>query len=397
MSVGNIVYVIGAGPGAKDLLTLRAAELLRRAEIVASDLAVSDEVLSWAPRTAQVTRANPAGTGVVSQLETWVAQAKAGRCVIRLVTGDPRWRQDVAREIQAIRQAGVVCEILPGIALEPLAGNGPMPSSHRRGSPLAGARIVVTRAREQAGAFSDRLREQGAEVLEVPVIKFAPPDDKESLRDALLGLHEYDWLVFTSVNGVDAFFGYFFQAFPDLRDLGGVRLAAVGPATAARLKELHLTVNAMPAEALGKKVARAMAEHGSLENLRVCLLRAQKAAAELPKLLEAEGAIVDDVACYKTTLETEDPEGVAARLQASGADWITFTSASTVEHFHTRFNLPELLGKFPGLRTASIGPETTQALLALSLQPDVEAKEHTTEGLMKAMGRAGRSPRTGGT
>jgi uroporphyrinogen III methyltransferase / synthase len=257
---------------------------------------------------------------------------------------------------------------------------------------LQGLKIVVTRAREQSGPFSERLRERGAEVLEVPVIKLAPPDDKASLTEALLGLHGYDWLVFTSVNGVNTFFEYFFKAFQDLRDIGGVRIAAVGPATAARVRELHLAVDAMPDEALGVKVARAMAQQGSVENLRVCLLRAQTASHELPKVLEAEGAIVDDVACYKTVIDTEDPDGSASRLMEGGADWITLTSGSTVEHFHARFNLPELLRKFPGLRTASIGPETTKALTALALKPDVEASEHTTEGLLKALERAARTP-----
>ena len=106
---------------------------------------------------------------------------------------------------------------------------------------------------------------------------------------------------------------------------------------------------------------------------------------ELPEALEGLGAIVDDIAVYRTVLETEDANGNAARLLEAGADWITFTSASTVENFHSRFNLPELLQKFPPTRTASIGPETSKALLKLGLKPDVEARQHTVEGLVQAL------------
>lgn len=252
-------------------------------------------------------------------------------------------------------------------------------------SRLAGLRVVVTRSSAQAGGIAHRLSERGARVMEVPVLRIAPPDEKEHLKDALLSLHEYDWLVFTSVNGVNAFFDYFFKAFEDLRDLGGTRIAAVGPATAARIRDLHLMVNAMPSEALGKHVAKAMAEHGSLENLRVCLLRAQKASPELPKALEKMGAIVDDIPCYKTVAETEDHNGMAAELSRQGADWLTFASAATVEFFHARFNLPDLLRRFPTMKTASIGPETSKAFHALGLSPTVEAREHTMEGLVQTM------------
>ena len=114
-------------------------------------------------------------------------------------------------------------------------------------------------------------------------------------------------------------------------------------------------------------------------------MRAEVANTELPKALEEMGAIVDDVACYKTIPETEDINRAAAKLLESGADWITFTSASTVENFHARFDMPALLNKFPQIKLASIGPETTKALTALQLKPTVEARHHTIEGLVKAV------------
>ena len=254
--------------------------------------------------------------------------------------------------------------------------------------PFFGQRIVVTRAREQASELSRLLLERGAEVLEIPTIKIAPPDNLEDLKDALIGLHEYDWIVFTSPNGVAAFFGYFFKGFQDLRDIGGVRVAAVGPATAAKIRELHLGVDVMPEEYVASKIVQALTSFESVENLRILLMRAEVANRDLPQQLEELGAIVDDVACYKTVPETEDSHGAGARLLESGADWITFTSGSTVEHFHARFDLPKLVEKFPRLRLASIGPETSKAVAALNLKPAVEARVHTMEGLVEALERS---------
>lgn len=253
--------------------------------------------------------------------------------------------------------------------------------------PLFRQRIVVTRTREQASQLSRQLLELGADVLEIPTIKIVPPDDPKDLIDAILGLNAYDWLVFTSPNGVTAFFSYFFKTFDDLRDIGGARLAAVGPGTAAKLKELHLKVDLMPEEYVTTKIVSAFKGFESIENLRICLLRAQVANPELPKELESAGAIVDDVACYKTVPETEDRHGTATRLLEAGADWITFTSSSTVENFHARFNLPKLLQQFPKTKLASIGPETTKALVALGHKPAVEAREHTIPGLVAALKR----------
>jgi uroporphyrinogen III methyltransferase/synthase len=251
--------------------------------------------------------------------------------------------------------------------------------------PLWGKTAVVTRTREQASQLTGKLAAQGAEVLEIPTIKIVPPGRQQVVAEAMGGLGGYQWLVFTSPNGVTSFFDYFFKAFDDLRAIGGVRIAAVGPATAAKLKELHLAVDAMPDKYVAKDIAKAIAEKDDLENLRVLLLRAEVANPELPKLLEDKGAIVDDVAVYQTVPETEDLNGAAARLQEEGADWVTFASSSAVENFHARFNLPALLKKVPGLRIASIGPETTKALLALGLKPTVEAKAHTIAGLVQAV------------
>jgi uroporphyrinogen III methyltransferase/synthase len=251
--------------------------------------------------------------------------------------------------------------------------------------PLFGQRIVVTRSRVRAAKFVRQLANLGGEVLEIPAIKAESPDNKKDFVDALLALNSYDWLVFTSVSGVETFFQLFFRQFQDLRDLGGAKIAAVGPATAAKLREFHLQVDLTPKEALGRNIAEAMAKHSSIENVKICLFRAEKANPDLPQALDELGAIVDDIGLYKTVAETEDFFGAAEDLRQHGADWITFTSGSTVEFFHARFDLPKLLEQFPKLKLASIGPETSRALKALGLKPAIEAAEHTTDGLISAM------------
>ncbi|HXS67678.1 MAG TPA: uroporphyrinogen-III synthase, partial [Candidatus Polarisedimenticolia bacterium] len=122
-----------------------------------------------------------------------------------------------------------------------------------------------------------------------------------------------------------------------------------------------------------------------IENLKMCLLRAEVADPELPKALEGLGAIIDDIAVYKTVPETADVNGAAAKFTEQGADWITFTSASTVEHFHARFDLPKMLKQFPKMKLLSIGPETSKAIRALGLEPIHEAREHSIEGMVQVL------------
>jgi len=257
--------------------------------------------------------------------------------------------------------------------------------------PLFAKRIVVTRRPEQAGTFAQRLAELGADVLEVPTIKLTHPTERDAIIDCLLELNSYDWFIFTSANGVTAFFDLFFKRFQDLRDIGGARIAAVGPATAAKLRELHLQVDLQPEEFIGEKIAGAFKKYQDIDNVKMCLLRAEVANRDLPDALQEMGAIVDDIAIYKTVAETEDRTGAAARLLAEGADWVTFTSSSTVEHFHTRFDLPKLMKQYPQLKLASIGPETSKAITALGLKPALEAKEHTTDGLIAALLKAAKA------
>jgi uroporphyrinogen III methyltransferase / synthase len=248
--------------------------------------------------------------------------------------------------------------------------------------PLLGKRIVVTRTRKQASVLSGKLRALGAYVIELPTIRIEPPSDLREFAELVQDAHLYDWIVFTSANGVDAFFNIFFKLYDDAREIGGARIAAIGPATAQRVKDFHLHVDLQPKEFVAEDVVREFKNQGSIENLKVLLVRAEKARDVLPKELSALGAIVDEGFAYRTVPETRDTNGARERLEKDGADLITFTSSSTVENF-LALGLP-----WPkGMQVASIGPITSQTARENSLKVDVEAKRHDIEGLVEAIGR----------
>jgi uroporphyrinogen III methyltransferase/synthase len=248
------------------------------------------------------------------------------------------------------------------------------------GRPLAGKRIVVTRTRSQAGALSAQLRSLGADVIELPTIRIEPPTDLRAFAELVQDSHGYDWIVFTSPNGVTAFFELFYKLYDDAREIGGAKIAAIGPATTQRLKDFHLHVDLQPEEFVAEALVREFKKMGGVENLRILLARAEKARDVLPKELAAMGGIVDEGFAYKTVPETGDEYGARRRLLEEGADLITFTSSSTVENF-LALGLP-----WPNdMKVASIGPVTSQTARDLGLKVDLEARRHDVPGLVEAI------------
>lgn len=246
--------------------------------------------------------------------------------------------------------------------------------------PLFGKRIAVTRTRSQAGELASRLRELGADAFEMPTIRIEPPPDKREFYEAVAYSHAYDWIVFTSTNGVDAFFKAFFEIYHDARDLGAVRIAAVGPETAARVRSFHLQVDVQAEKFVAEALIKALQKETSVENLKFLLARAEGARDVLATELSRLGAIVDDITAYRTVPETEDVAGGIRRFREEGADLVTFTSSSTAENFHA-LNLPVP----PGLCHASIGPVTSRTMQKLGLSVDIEAKAHDIQGLVSAI------------
>lgn len=245
--------------------------------------------------------------------------------------------------------------------------------------PLFGRRIAVTRTRSQAGGLIASLRELGADAYELPTIRIEPPTDKTPFIEAMLDVRTYDWLVFTSPNAVEAFFRAFFAAHEDARDLGGARIAVIGNGTAKKVREYHYAVDLIPEEFVAESLLKSFKEL-NVEHLKMLLPRAAGAREMLAIELEKLGAIVDDVPVYQTVPETEDVSGGIKRFREEGADMITFTSASTAAHFMAlNLSLPK------GLKTASIGPVTTEEMLRLGLPVDLEAQQHDIPGLTTAI------------
>ena len=244
--------------------------------------------------------------------------------------------------------------------------------------PLFGKRMVVTRSREQAGALSGALRDLGADVFELPTIRIEPPRDLLEFGQLVQDAHTYDWVVFTSPNGVSAFFEMFYKIYKDAREIGGVRIAAIGPATAARVRDFRLCVDLQPEESVGEAMVRAFLKDGTVENQRILIARADKSRDVLPVELTKMGAIVDEAIAYRTVPETNGA-GIE-RFKREGADLITFASSSSVENF---MNLRLPLS--PELHTASIGPITTKTMRELGLRVDIEAKRHDLPGLVAAI------------
>jgi len=246
--------------------------------------------------------------------------------------------------------------------------------------PLSGKRIVVTRTRKQAGALSGQLRALGADVFELPTIRIEPPTDLREFAELVQDAHGYDWIVFTSPNGVDAFFEIFYKLYDDAREIGAAKIAAIGPATAQRIKDFRLHVDLQPEEFVAEAVVREFQKQGGVENLRILLARAEKARDVLPKQLSSLGAIVDEGFAYRTVPETRDITGARRRLLDEGADLITFASSSTVENF-----LALGLAWPKGMQVASIGPVTSKTARDHGLKVDVEARRHDIEGLVEAI------------
>jgi len=246
--------------------------------------------------------------------------------------------------------------------------------------PLSGKRIVVTRTRKQAGALTSQLRALGADVIELPTIRIEPPTDLREFGELVQDAHTYDWIVFTSPNGVDAFFEMFFKLYDDAREIGAAKIAAIGPATAQRVRDFHLHVDLQPDEFVAEAVVGEFRKQGGVENLRILIARAEKARDVLPRELSKLGAIVDEASAYRTVPETRDITGARRRFLEEGADLITFTSSSTVENF-----LALGLAWPKGMLVASIGPITSKTARDRGLKIDIEARRHDIEGLVEAI------------
>jgi uroporphyrinogen III methyltransferase/synthase len=483
------VYLVGAGPGDPELITLKGKRLLAQADSILYDHLANSNLLDIAPAAAErLYVGKKKSVHALSQEEICallVERGKRGLNVVRLKGGDPFIFGRGGEEAEALASAGVAFEVVPGVT-SPLgiAAYTGVPLTHRDHTsvvtfitghdvlkidwskvgtsetlvifmglsqfdeiaqrviaggrdantpamavrwgtrpdqevvtgtletlpglihqhalkppatiivgdvvqlrdklswyeklPLFGRRIVITRAREQASALADLLHGLGAEVIELPTIRIEPAIDYAALDAAIANLRTYDWLIFTSANGVRYFLERLDVSSSDLRAITG-RICAIGPATRDALECFHIKVDVVAEQYVAEGLLAALAPY-DLQGARVLIPRAAVARDVLPGELARRGAQVDVVEAYRTVAPPELPQRAHEAI-ARHPDWITFTSSSTVQ------NLIDAVGAeaLSGIRVASIGPITSETLRKSGVSIDAEAASYTISGLVASI------------
>jgi len=493
------VFLVGAGPGDPLLLTLKAKELIEKADFIFYDYLCNPEILDWASNHCRkVYVGKIAGKAAYSQREIeqlLISKAAEGKNVVRLKGGDPLLFGRGGEEAEALKQAGIPFEIVPGVssalAVPAYAG---IPLTHRNyasvltiitgheepakkssaigwetvaklkgtkvilmgverigaivrsliesgmdpktplaiiswgtfpyqkvvestlgdilsgthsiftppaiivigevvrlrkelqwfeNKPLYGQRVVVTRTKEACSRLAKRLIELGAEVLEIPTIRIIPQPLDAKQKQILENIDAfYDWLLFTSPTAVDIFFDQFLQFTNDIRQLGKVKLGAIGKSTARAIASFHLHVDVIPEKFTSISLGECFYQR-RIEGLRFLLPRSSLADDSLANALKTQGASVDQWSLYAIEPETEDVRGHRERFKHIGAHWILFASASSVRYWH-QLNLQchdtSLIPK-----VVSIGPLTTKALKDFQQEVYVESKEHSIDGLIETL------------
>ena len=500
--MAGMVYLVGAGPGDYRLISLKAVDCLKVADVVVYDRLADDRILQWAPDDAEYIYVGKASSNHTMKQEDinqlLVDKAKEGKCVVRLKGGDPFVFGRGGEEGVLLQENGLPFEIVPGITSaisvpayagipvthravatsfavvtgheDPTKGKSNMRWEHlatgvdtlvflmgvanlphitkkliengrpadtpaaviRWGTkpeqrvlmttvgtaaedvvkanlkppaifivgdvvnlreklqwfdepkthPLFGKTVLVTRARSQASKLTARLEQLGAKVIEAPAIRIEEPADHyEALDAAIAKLNDYQWLIFTSANGVDYFFARLMKTGKDARALGYAKVAAIGSATAAKLREYGIIADVVPREFRAEGVLEAL--KGKLpSHAKILLPRAQEAREILPEKLREQGAVVDVAPAYQTVAAEVDAESLREKLAAGEIDLVTFTSSSTVT------NLVKIIGSADALKeikTAAIGPVTAETAKGNGIEPDIVAKEYTIDGLVEAI------------
>jgi len=255
--------------------------------------------------------------------------------------------------------------------------------------PLFGQRVVVTRTRQHASELTTQLTALGAQVLEAPTIEIRPVADTRKADGLLSNLGTFHWIVFTSANGVEAAWQRVRALKKDARIFFGLRVGAIGPATAEALERIGIVPDLLPEKFVGEELAKALIETIGSEQMRgkrFLMLRADIARPVLREELKKCGASVEDVAIYETARPEKLPEDVLAAIDAGKVDWLTFTSASTAENLHALLSDAQR-EKVKAAKRLSIGPITSAALAKLGWPATVEAEQHDIGGMVAALAK----------
>jgi uroporphyrinogen III methyltransferase / synthase len=246
---------------------------------------------------------------------------------------------------------------------------------------LAGVRIMTTRPKTEEEPLTKKLRELGAIVMEFPTIAILPVENFGLLDGAIRTFSEFEWVIFTSTQGV-RFFGERMAVLGLTDNLRGVKVAAIGPATASALSGLGKKPSFMPDEFLSQEIARGL---GDVKGKRILLPRADIASKTLPDLLRKLGATVDEVVAYRTVIPNDVSRDQLRSIVKQGVDVVTFTSPSTVRNLATIAGAGDLEAIFKGVKVACIGPVTAEATRELGLHVDIVASNHTIDDLVEAI------------
>ena len=492
------VYIIGAGPGDAGLITLKAIECLRLADVVVYDNLVNEELLKYAPAYARFIYAGKKGgdhTLSQDKINALLAQeALEGNTVARLKGGDPFIFGRGGEEAEMLVAHGVPFEIIPGVTsaiavpayagiplthrgitstvafitghedptkdksdinwpalagigtlvflmgvkninqiTESLISHGKSPQTPaaliRWGTtprqeiitgtladitvhaqvaafappailvvgkvvelretlqwfeqkPLSGKGVVITRPEKQADDLAVLLEKEGAQALHFPTIKIIPPRDWSSLDASLNKLDTYNWIIFTSANGVQYFFERLLELNKDIRELKGVKICCIGPATAGQLQKMGIRVDLVPEYYISEGILKSFTGL-NLREQKILIPRAAQARDVLPEGLKKMGAVVEVVAVYETVNSGKKKEDLLKLLRDNRIDVITFTSSSTVTNFL------EIMGKdfaCPShIKIACIGPVTAATAKKAGFQIDIQQEEYTMEGLVQSL------------
>ncbi len=498
MSKKGKVYLVGAGPGRADLITVRGAEVLKEADCVIYDKLANPALLKFARPDAEIIHVpKRIGSGSCTQDQInklLVEKAGGGQTVVRLKGGDPGIFGRAGQELTALTEAGVDFEIVPGvtaaIAAAEFAGiiltdrdyssqvvfitgqeaegkqksnidwallarfrgtivfymaignlqliakrlikNGmkeetpaaviadtTLPSQKTvraslkqiatkckenkieppaivvigaaadaklnwlMSKPLFGKTIVVTRDADSNADFAAKIISKGGNPVEFTTIKIKPLTQTNKFLKTLTKITEYDWLIFTSANGVNIFFDVLQKLNKDARVLASAKIAAIGSETAAKLSKFAIIADFVPSVFTSKDLAKQLINFKNLQGKKVLLLRSQLASNELCDLLETAAVKIDNVPVYTIETVKNDCGPLLEKIEKSEIDWLTFASPSSAKVFFEQ--IPAESVNSSNIKIASIGPVTSEQLKNLSLRVDVQAAEHTTDGLLAAI------------